>query len=98
MLCFVQDGKVEQKWKWPLGRLQTTVTVQVQYSPCCDLKKKKTFVKLAIEFTLFRARAGKFRLIDRFKSARAHWLICNFEIDGALYLSREPNKQSWILV
>lgn len=27
--CFVQDGKVEQKWKWPLGRLQTTVTVQV---------------------------------------------------------------------
>ena len=54
MLCFVQDGKVEQKWKWPLGRLQTTVTVQVQYSPYCGLKK--SFVKLDIEFTLFRAR------------------------------------------
>ncbi|XP_067023611.1 uncharacterized protein [Acropora muricata] len=23
------DGKVDQKWKWPLGRLQTTVTVQL---------------------------------------------------------------------
>lgn len=23
------DGKVEQKWKWPLGRLQTTVIVQL---------------------------------------------------------------------
>ena len=34
VLFFVQDGKVEQKWKWPLGRLQTTVTVQV--SPCND--------------------------------------------------------------
>ena len=59
---------------------------------------KKTFVKLDIEFMLFRAHTDKFSLIDRFKSACAHWLVCNFEIDGALYLSREPNKQSWSLV
>ena len=51
-----------------------------------------------IEFTLFRVRAAKFSLIDRFKSARVHWLVCNFEIDSALYLSRKQNKQSWILV
>ena len=29
---FYQDGRVEQKWKWPLGRLQTTVSVQVHTS------------------------------------------------------------------
>lgn len=29
LFVVLQDGKVDQKWKWPLGRLQTTVTVQV---------------------------------------------------------------------
>jgi len=36
-LSSVQDGKVEQKWKWPLGRIQTTVAVQVSIAKMLPL-------------------------------------------------------------
>ena len=54
----------------------------------------ENFVKLGIEFILFRACADKFRLIDRLKACALIGWFVTFEIDGALYSSREQNKHT----
>ena len=54
---------------------------------------KKTFVKLDIEFMLFRARADKFRLIDSFKvHTRIGWFVTLKLMARCIYRVSQINR------